>query len=65
MADPKKPDPKTPKADEPYQTAHGPIPAENWGNDLRSRDDSEIDTSPGSVYDNLYGPNSGFGKKKK
>jgi len=49
MADPKKPDPKKPsKGNEPYQTAHGPLPAEYWDNDQRF-----TDKPPGEVYDYL------------
>ena len=43
--------PAGPKVD--YESATGPIPPENFDNDQRCRDDSEVDTSPGSAYDIL------------
>jgi hypothetical protein len=61
MADPKKPK-DLPSAN---VSADGPIPAENWDNDQRCRDDSMIDTSPGSVYDHLTQRDKDIHKPKK
>ena len=37
-------------------------PPEVWGNDLRDRDPRDVDTSPGSHYDQLFGPDTEPGK---
>jgi len=48
--EPKKPPEKPPEVDgdAPYETAHGPIPAEYWGNDVPI-----TDKPSGEVFDHL------------